>query len=57
MMNERTLAMRPDPDGYSDESRPPVEPSLAQLMDMLGASDDADLAWLFDRPTPIAEEE
>ena len=40
-----------------DDNRQPVEPTLAQLMDMLDTNQDIDLAWLFDRQKSAPENE
>ena len=39
-----------------DDKRAPVEPTLAQLMDMLDTPRDIDLAWLFERPKAASED-
>ena len=49
--------MHKDKTPKDDDSRQPVEPDLAQLMDMLDAPQDVDFAWLLDRQPRNSEDQ
>ncbi len=48
--------MQPNTTPKDDDNRQPVAPDLAQLMDMLDAPQDVDLAWLFERQPRMSED-
>lgn len=56
MTHERTKAMQSDATLPKNDTQP-VEPSLAQVLDLLGTSDHYDLAWFFDSKTPAREDD